>query len=174
MEGRLGGTPHTLSYTLNLGNHYLHRNLIIKYLSALTLSPVRVWLLDGLLGLWHSRVDFSLKKQYTVLIWTMICFSKLICFLLNVLQNIPTWGEAELPMDTVAGLPCIQLPSPNLQLPAQFKVLGITGTWLRQTLGFLKQALKLGSFFQRRKVIKSSTMLWLKSTFLRLLLKTKQ
>lgn len=70
------GTPHTLRYTLNLGNHYLHRNLIIKHPSALTLLPVLVWLLDWLfIGLWHSRVDFSLKKQYTGLIWNMICIS---------------------------------------------------------------------------------------------------
>lgn len=77
--GRSGGkvgTPHTLRYTLNLGNHYLHRNLIIKHPSALTLLPVLVWLLEGLfIGLWHSRVDFSLKKQYTGLIWNMICIS---------------------------------------------------------------------------------------------------
>lgn len=65
--GRSGGkvgTPHTLRYTLNLGNHYLHRNLIIKHPTALTLSPILVWLLHGLfIGLWHSRVDFSLKKK---------------------------------------------------------------------------------------------------------------
>lgn len=117
-RGRSGGkvgTPHTLRYTLNLGNHYLHRNLMIKHPSALTLSPGLVWLLDGLfIGLWHSRVYFSLKKC-TGLIWNMIWFSELICFLtIKLITKHPNLGRGRVAngyccwpsVYTVAGLPC--------------------------------------------------------------------